>query len=33
LTDDDARAFLEEMHRKRGYTLEMHRVMASTDLD
>jgi 4-carboxymuconolactone decarboxylase len=33
LTDDDARAFLEEMHRKRGYTLEMHRVMASADLD
>jgi 4-carboxymuconolactone decarboxylase len=29
---DDARAFLEEMHRKRGYTLEMHRVMASADL-
>jgi 4-carboxymuconolactone decarboxylase len=33
LTDDDARAFLEEMHQKRGYTLEMHRVMASADLD
>ena len=33
MTDDDARAFLEEMHRKRGYTLEMHRVMASADLD
>jgi hypothetical protein len=31
LTDDDARAFLQEMHRKRGYTLEM-RVMASADL-
>ena len=33
LTDDDARTFLEEMHRKRGYTLEMHRVMASADLE
>jgi len=33
LTDDDARAFLEEMQRKRGYTLEMHRVMASADLE
>jgi len=33
LTDDDARTFLEEMHRKRGYTLEMHRVMASVDLE
>ena len=33
MTDDDARAFLEEMQRKRGYTLEMHRVMASADLE
>ena len=33
LTDDDVRTFLEEMHRKRGYTLEMHRVMASADLE
>jgi 4-carboxymuconolactone decarboxylase len=33
LTQDDTRAFLEEMHRKRGYTLEMHRIMASADLE
>ncbi len=33
MAPDDARAFLEEMHRKRGYTLEMHRVMASADLE
>jgi 4-carboxymuconolactone decarboxylase len=33
LTHDDARAFLEDMHRKRGYTLEMHRIMASADLE
>jgi 4-carboxymuconolactone decarboxylase len=33
LTQDDARAFLEEMHRKRGYTLEMHRIMAFVDLE
>jgi 4-carboxymuconolactone decarboxylase len=33
LTQDDARAFLEEMHQKRGYTLEMHRIMASADLE
>jgi 4-carboxymuconolactone decarboxylase len=33
LTQDDARAFLEEMHRKRSYTLEMHRIMAFVDLE
>lgn len=33
MTQDDARAFLEEMHRKRGYTLEMHRIMAVADLE
>jgi 4-carboxymuconolactone decarboxylase len=33
MSQDEARAFLEEMHRKRGYTLEMHRVMAMADLD
>ena len=33
MTQDDARAFLEEMHRKRGYTLEMHRIMAFADLE
>ncbi len=33
MTDDDARTFVEEMRRKRGYTLEMHRVMASADLE
>jgi 4-carboxymuconolactone decarboxylase len=33
MSEEEARAFLEEMHRKRGYTLEMHRIMASADLD
>jgi 4-carboxymuconolactone decarboxylase len=30
---EEARAFLEETHRKRGYTLEMHRIMAAEDLE
>lgn len=33
MSHEDAQAFLEEMHRKRGYTLEMHRIMASADLE
>jgi 4-carboxymuconolactone decarboxylase len=33
VTRDAARAYLEEMHRKRGYTLEMHRILAFADLD
>ena len=33
MSDGEAQAFLEEMHRKRGYTLEMHRIMASADLE
>jgi 4-carboxymuconolactone decarboxylase len=30
---EEAQAFLEETHRQRGYTLEMHRIMATNDLD
>jgi len=30
---EDARAYLREMHQKRGYTLEMHRIMAAADLE
>jgi 4-carboxymuconolactone decarboxylase len=33
MSQEEARAFLEQMHRKRGYTLEMHRIMASADLE
>jgi len=33
LTMEDARAYLREMHQKRGYTLEMHRIMAAADLE
>jgi 4-carboxymuconolactone decarboxylase len=33
MSQEDAREFLEQMHRKRGYTLEMHRIMASADLE
>ena len=30
---DEVRAYLEEMHQTRGYTLEMHRIMASADFE
>ena len=33
MSTDEVRAYLEEAHRTRGYTLEMHRIMASADLD
>jgi 4-carboxymuconolactone decarboxylase len=33
MINERARAYLEEMHRKRGYTLEMHRIMAAADLE
>jgi len=29
---EEARAYLREMHQKRGYTLEMHQIMAVADL-
>ena len=32
-TEEEARAFLEETARSRGYTLEMHRIMALADLE
>ena len=33
MTTQEARAYLREMHQKRGYTLEMHRIMAAADLE
>ncbi|MSQ06999.1 MAG: carboxymuconolactone decarboxylase family protein [Dehalococcoidia bacterium] len=30
---EEAKAYLREMHQKRGYTLEMHRIMAAADLE
>ena len=33
MTTEDARAYLKEAHESRGYTLEMHRIMASADLE
>ena len=32
MTMEEARAYLREMHQKRGYTLEMHQIMAVADL-
>jgi hypothetical protein len=29
MSQDEARALLEDTHRTRGYTLKMHRIMAS----
>jgi len=33
MSTDDSRAFLEETSQSRGYTLEMHRIMATADLE
>ena len=33
MSTDDSRAFLEETSQNRGYTLEMHRIMAMADLE
>ena len=33
MTTEEIKAYLKEKHRKTGYTLEMHRIMASTDLE
>ena len=33
MTTEDVKAYLKEMHQSRGYTLEMHRIMASADLE
>ena len=30
---DEARAYLEESERTRGYTLDMHRIMAAADFE
>jgi hypothetical protein len=30
---EEARSFLRQAEQKRGYTLEMHRIMAAADLD
>jgi len=32
MSQDEIQTFLDEMHRTRGYTLEMHRIMAHADL-
>jgi len=33
MTTEDARAYLERAQADRGYTLEMHRIMADADLE
>ncbi len=33
MSTDDSLAFLDETSRNRGYTLEMHRIMATADLE
>ena len=33
MATDEARAFLEKTSQNRGYTLEMHRIMADVDLE
>ena len=33
MATEDARAFLARTQRNRGYTLEMHRIMAEADLE
>ena len=33
MTTEEVEAYLREAHETRGYTLEMHRIMASADLE
>lgn len=33
MAHEEERTLLDDMHRKRGYTLEMHRIMAAEDLE
>ena len=33
MSSDDRQAFLDETAQNRGYTLEMHRIMAAHDLE
>ena len=33
MSTDDSRSFLENAEQTRGYTLEMHRIMAEVDID
>ena len=33
MTIEETRSYLKEMQRKRGYTLDMHRIMATADLE
>ena len=33
MATEDAQAFLERIQRSRGYTLDMHRIMAEADLE
>jgi len=33
MTIEETRSYLQEMQRKRGYSLDMHRIMATADLE
>ena len=33
MSTEEARAFLQRTQQERGYTLEMHRIMAEIDLE
>ena len=33
MATEEARAFLQKMQQERGYTLEMHRILAEADLE
>ena len=33
MSTEDAQAFLQEQQQQRGYTLEMHRIMAEVDIE
>ena len=33
MPEDDVKAYLREVEKRRGYSLEMHRLMAAADLE
>lgn len=33
MPEDDVKAYLREVEKRRGYSLEMHRIMATADLE
>ena len=33
MTTQEKRAYLEKMHRQRGYIMDMHKILVSVDLD